>query len=136
MLSFMSGHTKIPNAVPVETTARARRTLAPLLSASNRQCLSLSAREKVGLEDLRQALVATYGTLGSGSETTLVANIRHVEALQNAATSLSRVQQGLTTLPTDLLAQDLRESLHHLGTITGEITTDQILGEIFAQWQS
>ena len=122
------------DAVPVETTTRASRTLAPLLSASNRQCFILSAREKVGLEDLRQALVATYGTLGSGSETTLVANIRHVEALQNAATSLSRVQQGLTTLPTDLLAQDLRESLHHLGTITGEITTDQILGEIFGKF--
>jgi tRNA modification GTPase len=122
------------DAVPVETTARARRALAHLLSASDRQCLILSAREKVGLEDLRQALVATYGTLGSGSETTLVANIRHVEALQNAATSLSRVQQGLTTLPTDLLAQDLRESLHHLGTITGEITTDQILGEIFGKF--
>ena len=122
------------DAVPVETTSSARHTLAPLLSASNRQCFILSAREKVGLEDLRQALVATYGTLGSGSETTLVANIRHVEALQNAATSLTRVQQGLTTLPTDLLAQDLRESLHHLGTITGEITTDQILGEIFGKF--
>ena len=61
-------------------------------------------------------------------------NLRHVEALQNAATPLRRVLDGIGTTPTDLLTQDLREALHHLGTITGEITTDEILGNIFAKF--
>jgi tRNA modification GTPase len=62
----------------------------------------------------------------------LISNIRHYNALRSAAESLSRVSEGLTSaLPTDLLAQDIREVLHYLGEITGEVTTDEILGNIF-----
>jgi tRNA modification GTPase len=62
----------------------------------------------------------------------VISNIRHLNALKSASESLSRVAEGLTTtLPTDLLAQDIREALHYLGEITGEVTTDEILGNIF-----
>ena len=133
------------DAVPVETTTEARRSLTPLLSAPGRQLYIISAKSSIGLEDLRHALANSWRNLDTTTETTLVTNTRHLEALQNAATSLRRVQKGLgnpsespespescdSTIPTDLLAQDLRESLYHLGTITGEISTDEILGNIF-----
>ncbi len=62
----------------------------------------------------------------------LISNIRHFNALNSAAESLTRVSEGLSSaLPSDLLAQDIREALHYLGEITGEVTTDEILGNIF-----
>ncbi|MGW8316655.1 MAG: tRNA uridine-5-carboxymethylaminomethyl(34) synthesis GTPase MnmE, partial [Bacteroidales bacterium] len=62
----------------------------------------------------------------------VISNIRHYDALKSASESLSRVSEGLASaLPSDLLAQDIREVLHYLGEITGEVTTDEILGNIF-----
>ena len=66
---------------------------------------------------------------------TVVFNSRHYEALIRAQEAISRATDGLSmNAPTDLLAQDIRETLHHLGTITGEITTDEILGNIFSKF--
>ena len=66
---------------------------------------------------------------------TLVTNLRHYEAFRKASEALLRAHEGLQTqLPTDLLAQDIREALHHLGEVTGEVTTDEILGNIFSQF--
>ena len=130
------------DAVPVETSAEVRRALSPLLIAPRRQLYIISAKARIGLEDLRHVLASTWRDLDIAAETSLVTNTRHLEALQNAATALGRVRDGLdtpvnspapagTTVPTDLLAQDLREALYHLGSITGEISTDEILGNIF-----
>ncbi len=122
------------DAVSVETAASARRTLSPLLSVPGRQLLIISARERVGLEELRHTLASTWRDLDTASETTLVTNTRHLEALRGALSALDRVQDGLGLTPTDLLAQDLREALRHLGSITGEISTDEILGNIFRKF--
>ena len=66
---------------------------------------------------------------------TLVTNARHAAALREAAASLSAVSDGLDTgRPSDLLAEDLRAALASLGSITGEITTDEVLGEIFSRF--
>lgn len=127
------------DVVPVNVNAEAHRTLSPLLSNPRRQLYAISAKAGVGLEDLRQTLTTTWRNLDTASETTLVTNTRHLEALQNAANALRRVRDGLgiadadpaQSIPTDLLAQDLRESLYHLGTIVGEVSTDEILGNIF-----
>ena len=123
------------DAVPVSITAEVRRALAPFLNWPGRQHYVISAKERVGLEDLRHALSAAWRDLDTAAETTLVTNARHLEALQNAALALTRVLTGLDTractLPNDLLAQDLRESLYHLGSIVGEVSTDEILGNIF-----
>ncbi|MBQ6958019.1 MAG: tRNA uridine-5-carboxymethylaminomethyl(34) synthesis GTPase MnmE [Bacteroidales bacterium] len=119
------------DAVSVETAASARRTLSPLIAGPGRQLLIISARERVGLEELRHTLASTWRDLDTASETTLVTNTRHLEALRDALSALDRVQDGLGLTPTDLLAQDLREALRHLGSITGEISTDEILGNIF-----
>ena len=62
----------------------------------------------------------------------VISNVRHYNALLSASESLTRVSEGLVTdLTTDLLAQDIREALHFLGEITGEVTNDEILGNIF-----
>jgi tRNA modification GTPase len=74
--------------------------------------------------------IVSHGSLKH--QDVVISNIRHLNALKSASESLSRVAEGLTTtLPTDLLAQDIREALHYLGEITGEVTTDEILGNIF-----
>jgi tRNA modification GTPase len=58
--------------------------------------------------------------------------VRHHEALSHALESLMRVKQGLEQgISGDFLAQDIREVLHHIGSITGQISTDEILGNIF-----
>ena len=120
------------DAVPGSSADAAREALAPLLSLSGRQVFVISAKSGAGLDSLRHALAAIWCDLDTSAETTLVTNTRHLEALRNAATALDRIRDGLrTSLPTDLIAQDLRESLYHLGTIVGEVTTDEILGNIF-----
>jgi tRNA modification GTPase len=65
----------------------------------------------------------------------IVSNSRHYDALINALNSLILVEEALSdNIPTDLVAIDIRQALHHLGTITGEITTDEVLGSIFSKF--
>jgi len=120
------------DAVPDAAVNAAQEALAPLLSKPGRQLFVISAKSGTGLEALRHALAATWRDLDTAAETTLVTNTRHLEALQNTAAALSRVRDGLQiSLPTDLAAQDLREALYHLGAIVGQVSTDEILGNIF-----
>ena len=94
--------------------------------------IPISAKTGSGIDNLRTILAASQRDLLADSDTTLVTNQRHVQALTEARTSLLRVQDGLTLgLPTDLAAQDIREAIYHLGSIVGEISTDEVLGNIF-----
>ncbi len=94
--------------------------------------IPISAKNGFGLEKLRKCLSETGRSLAGSTDSTLVTNIRHYEALKNASSSLTRVSNGLaSSIPADLVAQDLREALYHLGSILGEITTDEVLGNIF-----
>lgn len=106
------------------------------LCACNRDdMLAISAKTGEGLEALRSKLVETGKRFLSVQNATLVTNVRHYEALKHAGESLQAVQKGLSEgIPTDLVAQDLREALYYLGTITGEITTDEVLGSIFSRF--
>ena len=93
----------------------------------------LAAKHGFGLGDLYNTLKLSQPI--ASSDATLVTNIRHYEALLHASESLKSVQQGLKmNIPTDLVSQDLREALHYLGSITGEITTDEVLGNIFSRF--
>ena len=72
---------------------------------------------------------------GNADEDILVTNARHAQALAQALDSTTRLLQGLdASLPGDLLAQDLRETLHHLATITGQIPSTEILATIFSRF--
>lgn len=65
----------------------------------------------------------------------ILTNLRHYQELCAAGEALKRVSEGLDSgLSTDLLTPDLRQALHHIGSITGEITPDDILGEIFGRF--
>lgn len=115
-----------------DSVRAAQEALSPLLDAPGRQVFVISAKSGTGLEELRHALAASWQNLDTASETTLVTNTRHLEALQNAAAALERVRDGLcSSLPSDLVAQDLRECLYHLGSIVGEVSNNEILGNIF-----
>lgn len=96
---------------------------------------TLSAKTGNGLDQLRQTLSEIQHSMDVSQDTVLVTNVRHYEALKHASESLFAVQKGLDEgIPTDLVAQDLREALYYLGSITGEITTDEVLGSIFSRF--
>ena len=96
------------------------------------QIIPISAKTGTGIELLRTYLASTQRDLMADSDTTLVTNQRHAQALSDARTSLFRVRNGLASgLPTDLASQDIREAIYHLGSIVGEISTDEVLGNIF-----
>jgi tRNA modification GTPase len=94
--------------------------------------IPISAKTGHGVNELRKHLAETQKDLLGDNGTTLVTNQRHAQALTDARTSLLRVREGLASgLPTDLAAQDIREAIYHLGSIVGEISTDEVLGNIF-----
>lgn len=96
--------------------------------------LFISAKTKDNLEDLVNRLAATVGNVHEGDQT-IVTNARHYEILLKCKESLVKVEEGLEMeIPGDLLAMDIRETLYHLGEITGQITTDDLLGNIFANF--
>lgn len=103
--------------------------------AAKTPIIPISARTGAGISELRAHLASTQRNLLGDSDTTLVTNQRHVQALNDARTSLLRVREGLAAgLPTDLAAQDIREAIYHIGSIVGEISTDEVLGNIFANF--
>ena len=94
--------------------------------------LSISAKYGIGLEDLRKVLVSLVGDVPADG--VLVTNARHAAALRDAAASLRAVRSGLDALPGDLLAEDLRAALASLGSITGEVCPEEVLGAIFSRF--
>ena len=96
--------------------------------------LSISASTGDGISELRDLLSKSHG-LDASTASLVVTNIRHFEALVQAQDSLTLVQSGLTgDVPSDLVAIDIRQALHHLGSITGAIHADDILGHIFSHF--
>jgi len=105
------------------------------LKTLNSELLFLSAKNKTGIDTLIKNLtdLANIGVLSNNQ--TIVSNSRHFEALNNALQSLNEVQKGIDqNISSDLFAIDIRQALFHLGLITGEITTDDLLGNIFANF--
>ena len=99
----------------------------------NCKVIPISAKTGKGLSTLTKTLGEIGSEITGSTDEPLVTNVRHYEALVRAASALERVRAGLhiATLPPDLIAQDLREALYHLGEIVGEISTDETLGNIF-----
>jgi tRNA modification GTPase len=94
--------------------------------------LFISAKNKTGLDELRLRLSDIAMQKKLSSDEVMITNIRHYEALLHVSESLSRVISGLEeNIPEDLIAIDIRQAIHYLGEITGEITSDEILGNIF-----
>lgn len=96
----------------------------------------ISAKTGTGIDDLRAKIAERIEALNPPSDNDIiVTNARHAAALGAAATAAARVVDALDTgLPADLIAQDLRETIHHLSTVTGQITTTEILTTIFERF--
>jgi tRNA modification GTPase len=107
--------------------------LAPLIKLKkNETLLFISAKNKSGIEDLRSRLVDISMKEKLSSDDVIITNIRHYNSLVKVSESLGRVISGLNEeIPEDLIAIDIRQAIHYLGEITGQITSDEILGNIF-----
>jgi tRNA modification GTPase len=113
----------------LESTFRAVKNIKP---GVNEDLVFISAKGKTNLDELIHRMSETLSLDKVSSEDVIVTNMRHFEALKHALSSIERTDQGLENLVSgDFLAQDIRECLHHLGSIIGEVTEDEVLGYIF-----
>jgi tRNA U34 5-carboxymethylaminomethyl modifying GTPase MnmE/TrmE len=100
------------------------------------QIIEISAKQSINTTQLTQLLYESAQMPDLSAGDIIISNLRHYEALTHALESIDRVIDGLqTNIPADFVAQDIREALFHLAEITGgEITTDEVLGNIFAHF--
>ena len=95
----------------------------------------ISAKEKNNITELKQKLVSLFDTRTVNTTDTIVTNSRHVSSLNNAKLALEKVEEGLSTnIQSDFLALDIRYALEALGEITGQVTNDDLLGNIFSKF--
>jgi tRNA modification GTPase len=114
---------------------RLKKKEIPILKSQFSDLNMLSAKTGEGVEDLKGALLDFVNTGALKKNETIVTNSRHYDALIKAREEMHKVRQGMDEgLSGDLLAIDIRQALYHLGEITGEITTDDLLGNIFANF--
>ncbi len=106
-----------------------------LRDLKNTDILPLSAKNKTNIEGLKQRILHAVSLEQVSKDQTLVTNLRHYESLQETRKALDDVLAGIDRgISNDLLALDIRQALHHLGEITGEITTEDLLENIFSKF--
>ena len=132
----------VPNIPDTQATVIAALNKCDLIEAgsgqqaagshSSIQAFNISAKTGMGLEELKQAIVTPFKEVGDSA---MLTNLRHYEAMKRLLDAIRLVKQGLQLeTPSDLVAIDLRDAIHQIGTITGEVTTDEILGTIFSRF--
>jgi tRNA modification GTPase len=98
------------------------------------ECLFVSAKRKENINLILDSL-AKFIEDEKITDTTVVTNTRHYDALNNLNQSISAIKKGFSdNIPSDLIASDIRNALHYLGEITGEVTTNEILDNIFSRF--
>jgi len=103
-----------------------------MFKAYSNSRIHISAKHSQNLELLRGKLLETAGLSDLKKQDITITNLRHYESLKLALEAIIRVREGLATNhPSDLISQDIRECIHYLGQITGLITTDEVLQNIF-----
>jgi tRNA modification GTPase len=97
--------------------------------------IKVSAKEKIGIEDLKNQLLSFVNTGALRNNETIVTNTRHYDSLLKALEEIQKVKFGLQSgLSSDLMAIDIKQALYYFGEITGEVTNDELLGNIFANF--
>ncbi len=125
----------IANKIDALTSANKEKLNVMLSKVSAWKFISLSAKTGEGITALKDTLLSLVNTGALHNNDTIVTNSRHYDALLKALAEIQNVKYGLETgLSGDLMAIDIRQALHHFGEITGEITTDDLLGNIFANF--
>ncbi len=106
-----------------------------LSTVENISLIALSAKEKTGIPELTDQLLSFVNSGQLRNDETIVTNSRHYDSLIKSLEEIQKVQHGMQMgLSGDLMAIDLREGLYHLGNITGEVTNDELLGNIFSSF--
>ena len=97
--------------------------------------ISISAKQKVGIDELKNTLLSFVNTGALHNNETIVTNSRHYDSLLKALEEIQKVKWGLDAgISSDLMAIDIRSALYFFGEITGEVTNDELLGNIFANF--
>ena len=95
----------------------------------------ISAKNKEGIDELKNTLLSFVNTGALRNNETIVTNTRHYDSLLKALDEIQKVKFGLeSNLSSDLMALDIKEALYHFGLITGQVTNDELLGNIFANF--
>ncbi|MCL4139570.1 UNVERIFIED_CONTAM: hypothetical protein GTU68_023776 [Idotea baltica] len=123
----------VANKMDINPYATAAEFTSPYLREE--QYIPVSAKNDMNIEYLKDHIYKT--TIGSrmDTESVIVTNSRHIHALQQTNQSLDKVKEGFRqNISSDLVAMDIRQAIHHLGEITGEISTDDLLSHIFSSF--
>lgn len=125
----------VANKIDKLSEAEAEQLDNTLNSIDRSSHVLLSAKNGIGLKELENRLLDFVNTGALRSNETIVTNSRHYDALLKALDEIIRVQDGIdANLSGDLLAIDIRQAMYHLGSITGQVSEDEILGNIFANF--
>ena len=112
-----------------------REVIDQLFSRFVAERVYISAKRNINTHHLREALVNASQLKEINPGDVIVNNVRHYEALLKAGEAIQRVISGIDTgIPSDFLSRDIRDCMHHLGEITGQISSDEILGNIFGKF--
>ena len=112
-----------------------RASMAHILPEVEAERLFISAKQQLHTGQLQKMLVKAAAIPAIGEDDVIVTNLRHYEALTRALEAIHRVKEGLEIgLTHDFISQDIRECMFYLGEITGQISTDEILGNIFSKF--
>ncbi|AMO19825.1 tRNA uridine-5-carboxymethylaminomethyl(34) synthesis GTPase MnmE [Flavobacterium columnare] len=110
-------------------------TLNLKLETLNLKQILISAKQNIGIDELKNTLLSFVNTGALRNNETIITNTRHYDSLLKALEEIQKVQWGMQQgLPSDLMAIDIRQALYYFGEITGEVTNDELLGNIFANF--
>jgi tRNA modification GTPase len=110
-------------------------TIRQELQTLNLKLETISAQKKTGIDELKNTLLSFVNTGALRNNETIVTNTRHYDSLLKALDEIQKVKFGLeSNLSSDLMALDIKEALYHFGLITGQVTNDELLGNIFANF--
>jgi tRNA modification GTPase len=124
----------ILNKVDLLTTDEVE-TIRQELETLNLKLITISAKQKIGIDELKNTLLSFVNTGALRNNETIVTNTRHYDSLLKALEEIQKVKWGLDSgISSDLMAIDIRSALHYFGEITGEVTNDELLGNIFANF--
>lgn len=126
-------HEHAPDATILKVGNKA--DLLPDGASSRDDILCISAKENVGIDVLKEALVQEILHKQQIDNQVIITNVRHLDALKKSLSAIEEAERGLRSgLSGELVAIDLRQALYHLGSITGQVVADDILGYIFAHF--
>ena len=116
-------------------SAEETQSLLQQLETLQLKQILISAKQKTGIDELKNTLLSFVNTGALRNNETIVTNTRHYDSLLKALDEIQKVKFGLeSNLSSDLMALDIKEALYHFGLITGQVTNDELLGNIFANF--